>query len=335
MSSNKNKKTKKPSPRKEEDINEFSNISTKDKNDESNKKREYVINDIINSKIPDVFLQNPEWVSLVNELFKFIDNLCAKNGINRESIKCISKGGRKFNYDFLIIVNSDIKLPIEFKYNIKSIAQAPQFVSPGKPSAFFKTLISFELFFYENHLPLIATKGNLQMPEQSEYIKTINNDKVSCMEEYKKLYDNDKEFNKFSKQVSKNAINDFLKTTQINLEILTEYLKDTQKEKIYMLYDPPTKRFYDEKMNEDLYTVTDVVKIHNGNSVICITKSGMKLSILLRFKNGNGIQFPALQISRKIPTVPELKKLCAKNDIKAPKLKKDLCKVLDDNNIIY
>ena len=66
-------------------------------------------------------------------------------------------------------------------------------------------------------------------------------------------------------------------------------------------------------------------------------KIGYKLKILLRWKNGNGIAFPAFQISRNIPDVNYLKQLCLihnlvlNNKIRKP----DIQELLDRNNIIY
>ena len=37
-------------------------------------------------------------------------------------------------------------------------------------------------------------------------------------------------------------------------------------------------------------------KIKNNNTIVAHIKSGCKLDILLRWKNGNGIAFPAFQI---------------------------------------
>ena len=93
-------------------------------------------------------------------------------------------------------------------------------------------------------------------------------------------------------------------------------------------------QFYYDKVHDDLYKVVNV-ESKNNTSYICVTKSGMKIEVRLRFKYGCGLQFPAFQIKRKIPVVKDLKSICQKNNLKAPKLKKDICKMLDKNNIMY
>ena len=89
-----------------------------------------------------------------------------------------------------------------------------------------------------------------------------------------------------------------------------------------------------DTLDEKLYKIIQLEKKENTN-YIYRTELGMKLEIKLRFKNGCGLQFPALQIKRKVPIIKELKKLCDKHNIKPPSLKKDICEILDCNKIIY
>ena len=55
------------------------------------------------------------------------------------------------------------------------------------------------------------------------------------------------------------------------------------------------KGYKNVTMNEDMFKLVSVVE-RKGRCYICETACGGKLSIRLRFKNGCGIQFPALQI---------------------------------------
>jgi hypothetical protein len=54
-----------------------------------------------------------------------------------------------------------------------------------------------------------------------------------------------------------------------------------------------------QQINIDDYTIDIVVKNSNKYRYECISKNGKKINILLRWKNGNGIAFPAFQISQK------------------------------------
>ena len=62
-----------------------------------------------------------------------------------------------------------------------------------------------------------------------------------------------------------------------------------------MLYS--NKKFIVQKPNMDDYQILSVTKNPTKFRFDCISKSGVKLNVLLRWKNGNGIAFPAFQIS--------------------------------------
>ena len=62
-----------------------------------------------------------------------------------------------------------------------------------------------------------------------------------------------------------------------------------------MLYS--AREFILNKINIEDYTIDTVVKNANKYRYECINKNGKIINILLRWKNGNGIAFPAFQIS--------------------------------------
>lgn len=312
------------------DINSF-NISTKAENDSKNTMRENIIGCIINNRIPEGYYNcSKKWWDLREQTKLYIDKLCKSKNITITSQECIHKAGRNNHNDFTFKINGDFEFAVEFKFNAECVIDTPQFVSPMKPSQYLDN--SFEEFFYKNYLPLIAAEGNLNMPDKDQYLKTIHNNKVECMKEFKKKYDSDKTFNKFCKKTDKEAIKKFISETSLNLEKLSEKLRTSQKDKVYMCYKDGV--LYYDKLNENLYKITKTIRREKTNYV-CLTDCGMKIEVKLRFKNGCGIQFPAFQIKRKIPSVKELKVICKKNKIVSPKIKKDICKILDDNKIIY
>lgn len=316
-------------------IYNFNNNKGKANNDLNNKNRETIIKKILENKIPDeYYLLSYRWKKMREEITVYRDTLLEDNTrINRndftaKSVKCELKAGRYHNYDFNVIIRYNINgenevevktkdLKVELKSGATCVNECPQFVSPTKPSQYLKNKISFEEYFYDNTLPLIAKEGNLDMPEKEEYLKKIHNNSVDCMKEYKKIYDNDKSFNKFAKKVSKESINKYLKLNPLDTEKLTQYLLGKQKDKYYMCYK--NNRFYLDKMSSDNFKITHVIEI-NGPNIICMTESGHKLEIKLRWKNGNGIQFPAFQIKRKEPSQKKL-------------LKKELIHICETNNI--
>jgi hypothetical protein len=307
--------------------------SSKNNNDKYNKEREIILSALINREIPEHFFDNPEWKKLNNKLHEFIENeLLKKHNINTyKNINCTIKAGRKYPYDFEIQIDNYPPLFIEFKFNATTITDCPQFSSPMYPSKFMIGP-NFESTFYDESLCSIAQYANLNMPDKIEYLKSIHNNKVKCMVPFKELYDNNNQFNKFCKEVDKKAIKKQIEESDIKIEELSNYLLESQSKKEYMCYKD--SEFYYDKIPEDWYKILGVIKRENTN-FICNTKGGIKLEVKLRFKNGNGLQFPAFQISQKIPIVKELKLICKKNNIEPPKLKKDIIKKLIENNIIY
>ena len=55
--------------------------------------------------------------------------------------------------------------------------------------------------------------------------------------------------------------------------------------------------FVKQIVNSSDYTLLSVIKHPYKFKYECISVSGKKINVLLRWKNGNGIAFPAFQIS--------------------------------------
>jgi hypothetical protein len=194
---------------------------------------------------------------------------------------------------------------VEFKYNAKNISDCPQWVSPMNPSQYLNN--NYEEFYYNNYLPEIYQGLDITIPEKSVYLLEINKPEPPCMkliqEKYYKgckqssRYTDDKidiDFYLKCKLISKNSIIDFISNTRLNMDKLNNYLWDSQKDKYYMLYK--NDQFYLEKPNRDDYNIIYNEPIPHKYSFQCITQSNKKMNILLRWKNGNGIAFPAFQI---------------------------------------
>jgi hypothetical protein len=337
-------------------IEYFFKKNTKKDNDSTNKIRENIIFAIANNKIPDEYLKNSkDWENFSNEfsnikkkLLKKAQKKFSKNKKKRNKNiifkECILKGGRKYNYDFdFVYINKDTKeehiLKIEFKNNTTEIENAPQFYSPTKPSDYFYK--SFEAFWFDNYLPIIVEEGNkinkhkkLMLPDKDEYIKKINNNNVDCMEKFKEMYKEDKKFNKLCKKEDKKGIKKFINSSDLNINKLSNKLCETQKDKIYLCFKDG--EFHIREMSKEIYKIKEVTSKIN-TCYICKTEKGQSLEVRLRFKNGCGINFPALQIKRKIPTVKQLKELCKTNNIyfKSKVKKAELLSILDDNAICY
>lgn len=277
-------------------INTFFNISTKNLNDKNNKIRENIISEIINNNIDISYYQySNRWKSLKNKIIKYIESLLEEN-IEVQSMKCILKAGRKYNYDFNIIVNDKYIYNIEFKFNVNSVKNLPQFVSPNKPSRYINSEKSFEEDFYDNYLYKIANYNeNLIIPLKEVYLKEVNSNKPNCMTSFKELYKQDDKFNSLVNKLEKEHRSNFVANYNLDIPKLNEYLKQSQENKIYMLYKDNS--FYKEISNNDNYKIISAIRDPKFYRYKAETVSGVKLNILLRWKNGNGIAYPAFQIS--------------------------------------
>jgi hypothetical protein len=287
-------------------INKFEK-SSKYYNDSYNKTRENIIGAIINKKINYLYYKKSNrWNKLYNNINNFLKFLI--NDIIYDNIIVKQIGGRKYNYDMKFILYYKTKIikeyNIEFKFNCNKITNLPQFVSPSKPSFFLSS--SYEEYFYDKYLSYITS--DLDKPEKDLYIKSINSSNPKFMLKYKDRYDNgckrnkkftfnkdDIEFYELCNNISKKSIIEFIKNNELDINKLSKYLIDTQKDKIYMLYYD--NNFIIEKIDINDYNIISVCK--NKNRYDCITSNGKKINVLLRWKNGNGIAYPAFQISSK------------------------------------
>jgi predicted DNA-binding WGR domain protein len=280
--------------------------SEKCDNDKNNKIREYIIGAIINGKIPVVYYKySSRWNSMRENVNNYIEMLLKdKNILEINKIICIHKGGRNNSYDFKIVIN-DFDFNVELKFNISNVVDSPQFVSPMKPSQYLSN--SYEEYYYDNYLTELSKSSNLKIPDRIEYLNTIHNTEPLCLEKYIEKYyggckgssrytqhQDDIRFYEDAKKYSKESIQNFIEMTELNIEKLSSYLKNTQKDKFYMMYE--NNKFSLEKINTDNYEITSYTKTPNKALYIATTKMGNKLNILLRWKNGNGIAFPAFQI---------------------------------------
>lgn len=265
--------------------------STKNKNDTYNKLREYIIGAIINNDIHEHYYKySRRWDKLRRQVFAYVELLY---GDKYTKATCIHKGGRSHHYDFKLLIDEK-EFNVEFKFNANGIIDAPQFVSPMKPSQYLT--MNFEEWFYDNYLGRIATYGNLEMPIRDMYLRQIHKNKVECMTMFKHKYDTNKDFNRYCKTIDKEAIKEFIQLTYIKMDKLSDYLLNSQQNKVYMCYDKTG--FHYDTINETMYKIVDLDKKEDTNYVY-VTECGMKLEIKLRFKNGCGLQFPAFQIKQK------------------------------------
>lgn len=288
-----------------EDIDAFTTKSRKD-NDEMNKLRESIVANTMIKKIPNEFYDvtnehAKSWSDLRDSVDTFINEMCE----GAEVTNVITRGGRKYNYDITVeTVNKSFN--VEFKYNAATVDDTPQFVSPMNPSQYLS--LSYEEYYYNQYLGELCKLVEIKKPDLESYCKQVGGNRPECLtplqDEYYKGCKNSSQFTgkdkailfyTYANMISKESIHKFIDIADLDISKLTKYLQDTQKGKIYMMYKDG--KFHKEEVDMDNYIIESCVKEPSKFRYVCKTKSGVELTVLLRWKNGNGIAFPAFQIS--------------------------------------
>lgn len=183
-------------------------------------------------------------------------------------------GDRNYNFDFII---NDEK--VEIKNNCDSIFKLPEILQLSCSSINDDTYIEY---FYYNYLPKITdTEYSYDM-----YIKNVNNfSKRDTF--FKSLYSNRNKFN----DIVNESIETYLE--QANLKEISKYIltKITQQfQKHFILYK--NECFYYDKIKP-----FRSVHISHDKNCILMNTGRYLFKCLLRWKNGNGVNLPAYQIS--------------------------------------
>jgi hypothetical protein len=278
-------------------------------NDHNNKIRENIITcmSYIDEDYFDESTHGEFWRKLKSDFDNKMRLICP----NYSYYKIQHKAGRGYNYDYIISFFDDSKQKIsdeklEFKYNASTIDETPQFVSPMKPSQYLSQ--PFEEYYYDNYLVTLLKEFDLDVPERNLYLKSIHNNKPKCMEAAQILYyQGCKQSSKYNNSeiaikfyqscndTSRECIKKFIDTTDLDIEKLNNYLISSQDKKNYLLYKNGEFNIQTSDTND--YTIVSYIKNPEKSRYEAETKTSKKINILLRWKNGNGIAYPAFQIS--------------------------------------
>ena len=284
-----------------EDINLFNNDKkqkrkqVKKDNDKNNKIREFIIFNIISKKVcHKIYKISNSWRDMKNEIERYLQELFNddKFEIDGDNYIIIEiKGGRKYNYDFLIKYK-EAEYKVEFKFNSDSISKLPQFVQIHKPSKFLTS--NYEEFYYDKYLPELLEDTKIEIPEKELYLKDINSPDPKCVKILKEEYKNNKKFKEKANKYSKISIKKFIDNNDLKEEEISKYLLESQNDKYYMFYY--NGKFKIENLDSKKLEIKNKTQTKTKNSYIVETISGLKLNFLLRWKNNNGIAYPALQV---------------------------------------
>lgn len=268
--------------------------NTKDNNDENNKLREQIINAIINKFIPETWYENKMWCDLRNELMNYILHF----GIDYISVKCRIKAGRKHNCDFEFIFtltdNTELYRNVEFKFNTVCAMNCPQILSLASNEC------DYAEIFYDNYLPKIAKLYGIThlLPDKETYLRYIHQPDFKKLQFFQNLRDNENKYKRAKLAIVNKSIHEFLKTytKKISYEYFQNKFKN-QSDKNYLCYYKG-QIYIDKIKPKELQITSHRLKSSKNyyNTIILYTKTSTELHMRFRWKNHNGILFPAWQI---------------------------------------
>jgi hypothetical protein len=270
-------------------------------NDVLNKIREDVIPKLYSP--PSEYLEDKEygqvWKDLSQKWNTVLKTLCPVEYDNVNVKKLAGRGNHKdHEITFMYRDEPVYKLNTEFKHNCSKLDNLPQYYNAPEKKRFIKQ--SYAEYFYDKWIDLICELSEkLVKPDKKSYLKYIYTSDDSKHSFFQTLRIEESKIEKEKKKIVQLSIKEYLDkyVTDLNLEILSEDLKTSQKEKTFILWN--CKEFFTDTIRAEELELSEIVEIKNNNTIVVKSKAGTEHHMLLRWKNHLGILYPAWQISLK------------------------------------
>lgn len=301
-----------------ESIFTFTTFADRARNDANNRMREPLISAIINGDVPQEYQHSIVWRKFTQRLLGFLRDLFSELSVPSPSkYTCKIMAGRNHNYDFLVTAtfpggNPPVSKKVEFKFNAKRITGCPQFLSVSS-----KANTTYAEYFYDNCVGQITELyGIASAISRADYLKSVHQTNYSKHEWFKTIYKLEiegDEKHKMKKHIVDTSIHTYLTEHYLvdvdNVEQAIEFwnnkFRETQGDKVYMLYCPTEKRFYRDEITESELTISaehmgiQLGRANNVHTLVFYTGPDRDTSIklLLRWRNHAGVLNPAWQIS--------------------------------------
>jgi hypothetical protein len=271
--------------------------STKVDNDAANKRREAYLAGLYDIAITD---DTPAQLKLLHaEWRKALDSLCP---IPFTAVRVNSAGGRSKNYDFQVDYSAADgaivhRQKVEFKHGASSISAQPQFLSLAAKDIPFPQ--GYAEFYYDHFLPAYcATDSGITVapPERETYLKLIHSNNYDSHPFFRCLYDREETAKAAKRTIVRNSTKAYLEAyaEKCDLAHLGSLMTAKQDGKAFLMWDMSV--FHIGFLTAADLTPTEFRGVRNGNTIILGTATHT-LKLLLRWKNHNGVLFPAWQIS--------------------------------------
>jgi phage pi2 protein 07 len=316
-----------------EDIALFYRSGKRAENDALNRLRErafMVLNDPEHAFFKDT-VHGAKWLALLSAVRAYTKDYLTRKGYdtNYTRFQIEQRGGLSEHYDLFITLYYALDtrtMKFEFKY--KSM---PQFANLYDKDAFIEgpTLPEFwyDYGWIDKIVDVYADRRlSFPKPSREEYIKGANKmlgpksppsffkqfrdcdesaDQVLTKEKYKKRV-----------KIDHDGIRAYLEQygSKINIKKLCDRFAETEKDKVYGIWNPTKQAFAFLEYTKEQLTPTEFLRIDNGNTIV-LKAGDSEMHLRLRWKNGMGLTTPAWQVKLNKPRVE-------KTSVKKPRAKK-------------
>lgn len=302
-------------------------------NDSSNTTRENILSRLNSTDFIDYFSDptfGEKWNTLKN---RFNDVVCKMVSHEYQEIEpvifdILHLGGRRHNYDLLICFYKPIihfhrpvreficEKKVEFKFNATSIQSLPQFLSLSAKHEIMSN-IKYPLFYFTYFLPRIfellpdripiepSLEGGPityrpEFPSQAEYMRNIGKTTYSCHPLFEYMIKCESIEKDKKDAIVNESIAEYLEqhADTIDFVAFSNKVKESQTDKIFLLYDPITATFKTDTINTDINNLR--FKTIKNKNIIVLEDDIYEFHLLLRWRNHKGCLNPAWQISLNI-----------------------------------
>lgn len=265
-------------------------------NDSNNRDREHALACLLTPTIDHCLTDpthGPAWRALQTKFRTACIRLGETCGFSGWTAIVVNHVGGRTNCDFQIIYVGCGTANMEFKFS-----SMPQFLSLPASKPFHPVL--FCEHYYEHDL--LAVMDSLKVPHTlkpslDEYKKYIHQDNYDKMPLTAALYKAEKDAGSAIQTARvKKSIHDYLATSAsgTNLEAVTAELQRTQKDKHYLIYKKDDFTHY--KLHPDELVASAVIGVKGETLILQSSRPTTQIHMMLRWKNHQGILFPAWQI---------------------------------------
>lgn len=284
----------------------------RDSNDSNNKVREQLLSELLTDSVSGFLADptyGPAWIKLRADWLAALTDLAGRCGVGEFSAVSVKQaGGRGMNYDFAVsfmTAGGPVVIKVEFKYGGKCVDALPQFFNAGANKPFHPT--AYATHFYEHDLDKVMAVYELSAdlkPTLADYLKFVYQNEYKKLPLFQALYDAEAaevgpERPKYKAKATlvHESIRAYLAAVAgaTDLAALTAEFQRSQTDKHYLLYSDGA--FHYDAIRPEELVAASVIGVRGDSLLIQSGCQTTQHSMLLRWKNHNGILFPAWQIS--------------------------------------